>query len=282
MPRVADPRAVHVAARQQPVEGADRVVDHHSPEHLALPEHRLEGVELRGVAALAEAPVVDAQGDVALVGERLRVRHGLQVRPARDELLLPDVVAAAVRVVEDDGRRRAARAPRPGQVRGHGLEAVEVEDPRLEHVAVLLLLSALRRGDRPTPVREVAQHLVEPRPASRRVAVRTAGRRGDRQLGAGRPRPGREGRPQTRPRRLQEIPPHELAHGRPPGCRLSRGAGPATRPSSAPGRPRGGPACPACPPREPRPRAAAASAGPAASSGEWRTRCRPPGTPSRS
>ncbi len=207
-------RGVDVAAAEQPVDGPDRVVDHHSPQDPALPEHRLEGVELRGRAALAEAPVVDREDDVPLLDQGLRVGDRVQVGAAVDELLLADVVAPAVGVVEDDGWARAARSDRASEERGHGLEPVQVEHPRLEDVAAPLLLAALRGADRPLPVGQVAEQLVQAGAPRLRVAVRPAGRGRDRHRGR---RRGREGRAEARPRRLQELPPLDLAHAALPG-----------------------------------------------------------------
>ena len=126
-------RAVSTSGRcDQPVERAQAVVDHHSPQHPALPEHGLEHVELAGVAALAEHPVVDAEDGVAEIGQRLRVRHRLQIGAALEKLLLADGVAAAVRVVEDDAGVRPGALRRPRHVGRNGLDPVEIEVPRLE------------------------------------------------------------------------------------------------------------------------------------------------------
>jgi len=51
--------------------------------------------------------MVDAEDGVAEIGQRLRVRDGLQIGAALQQLLFADGVAAAMRVVEDD-RGRAA------------------------------------------------------------------------------------------------------------------------------------------------------------------------------
>ena len=161
MPSVATRSRIHVGPIDQEVERPQAVVDHHAPEHLALPQHGLERVFFRRVAALAEDPVVDAERDVAAVGQRLRVRRRLQVAAAVDELLLADRVAAAVRVVEEHGRRAARRVARPRDERRHRLDAVQVEDPALEDVAVPLLLADLVLADGPMPVRQLAEQPVQ-------------------------------------------------------------------------------------------------------------------------
>ena len=102
-----------------------------------------------------------AQRDVAEVGQDLGVRHRLQVAAALDELLLADRVAAAVRVIEDDGRRPPGQAPRPRQVGRDGLDPVEVEVPRFEDVAVALFLAALLAADGPLAIGKVAEQRVE-------------------------------------------------------------------------------------------------------------------------
>ena len=57
----ADARGIDVRPRDQPVHRPQAVVDHHAPQHLTFPQHRLEHVGLGRVAALAEHPVIDGQ-----------------------------------------------------------------------------------------------------------------------------------------------------------------------------------------------------------------------------
>jgi hypothetical protein len=158
----------------EPVESAQAVVDHHSPQHVALPEHGLEGIQLARVAALAEDPVVDAEGHVALGRQCLRIRLGLQVASSLDELPLADVVATAVGVVEEDGGRAADELCGAGQVRRHGLEAIQVELPGLEHIAVGVAFVALLRRDRALAVRKIAEQRIKQGPATLGVPEGTA------------------------------------------------------------------------------------------------------------
>ena len=168
MPERPDALRVHVGPLQQHVQGAEAVVDHHAPQDLASPEHQLEHVQLGRVAALAEDPVVDRERDEAEIGQLLRVRLRLQVAAALDELLLADRVAAAVRVVEEHGWKPARRATRAGDVGRHRLDAVEIEHPGLEDVAVVLGLRRLAPGHRARPVRQVSEQCVQLRPSAGR------------------------------------------------------------------------------------------------------------------
>ncbi len=161
MPSVARRALIDVGAGDEPVHRAQAVVDHHAPEHLALPQHGLEHVAFGGVAALAEDPVVDGQGDVAEVGQDFRVRHRLQVAAALDQFLLADRVAAAVRVVEEHGRSPPGQRARPRDIRRHRFDAVEIQRPRLEDVAVPFVFSRSWPADRPLSIRQVAHQRVE-------------------------------------------------------------------------------------------------------------------------
>ena len=113
------------------------------------------------VASLAEDPVVDGQRDIAEVRQHLRVGRWLQVAPAVDEFLLADLVAAAVGVVEEHGRRAAGDLAWSRQVRRNGFDAVEVELPRFEDVPVTLGFAQLASADGPVTVGQVAHQRVE-------------------------------------------------------------------------------------------------------------------------
>ena len=158
-------RRIDVGTLQEHVHGAQAVVDHHPPEDLALQQHRLEHVEFGGVAALAEDPGVDADGDVAEVGQRLGVRRRLQVAAALDELRLADLVAAAVRVAEDDAGRAAGEALRAGDVARDRLDAVQVVAPGLEDVAVALDFPELLARHRARAVGQPSEQAVQLGPA---------------------------------------------------------------------------------------------------------------------
>ena len=111
MPSVAMRDAIDVGPLDEEVERAQAVVDHHSPQHLTLPQHGLERVGFGRVAALAEDPVVDGERDVAETGEFLRVRDRLQIAATVNEFQLADLVAAAMRVVEEHRGNRVRSRP---------------------------------------------------------------------------------------------------------------------------------------------------------------------------
>src|SRR4029450_12496549 len=96
-----------------------------------------------GVAALAEDPVVDRERNAAETGELFRVRHRLQGASSVAELLLAGLFA---RAGEPPGRAFRAR-----QVRGHVLDAVEIEVPGFEHVSLVLFFRSLLPADRAGP-----------------------------------------------------------------------------------------------------------------------------------
>jgi hypothetical protein len=129
------------------------------------------------VTPLAENPRVDAERNVAHLCQLFRIRLWLQIAAPLDELLLADLVAATVRVVEYDTGNASAERARPGEVGGHRLDSIQIEVPGFENVSVTLFLVPFLSADRTLPVRKITQQAVQFAPACIRIAGGPAGRR---------------------------------------------------------------------------------------------------------
>ena len=91
MPSVPRREASTSGPGRQPVEGTQAVVDHHSPQHTALPEHSFHGIELGRL--WLRAPKHQWSIDKATNpggGQRLGIGRGLKVGAPFYELALAD------------------------------------------------------------------------------------------------------------------------------------------------------------------------------------------------
>ena len=97
-----DARLVYIRTRDQIVQGAHTVVDHHAPEHLTLPQHLRKEIVFGASPALAKIPAVDAQGGVTAGAQRCVIGRILQRLAATEKFVLAELVIAAVGVVVED------------------------------------------------------------------------------------------------------------------------------------------------------------------------------------
>ena len=106
----AEPLRIHFGAGCEVREGPEFVEHHHAPEHLAAPEHELEGVFLSAVAvgvvlALTKTPAVDGQRDHSHFSEDGSI-GGLNAGPF-EQLFLAQTVHSRVPVNEEKAGRLA-------------------------------------------------------------------------------------------------------------------------------------------------------------------------------
>ena len=137
-PERADARGIDVRAALQIIERAQAVEDHHSPHDLTRPEHLAKDFSLAAASALAESPGVDAERGVAQLGQRVSVGWSLQHLPPSQQLVFPQDVVAAVRVVVEDDRQGPLPILRSHEIRRDWLDAVEVQHQRLQDVLLAL------------------------------------------------------------------------------------------------------------------------------------------------
>ena len=118
----AEAMGIDLGTAGEVVERADLVEHHHPVEHLAVPEHQLEGVFLSDVSvrvpfALAETPAVDRERHQTVFHAHRRIGR-LHVDAAK-QLLLAQVVHAAVPVDVQQARSgRSGACLESGAVRG--------------------------------------------------------------------------------------------------------------------------------------------------------------------
>jgi len=145
----------------QVVDGPNAVIDHHAPQHLAVPQHLFEELGLCAPAPLPEIPCVATQHAIAQIGQRFSIGRRLQRSPPGDKLILAQLIVATVRVMVEDHRCLTHLTQRPGKVRGHGLDAVQVQYQRLEHIAITFFFTDQRGADGAVAVRDVAEQRIE-------------------------------------------------------------------------------------------------------------------------
>ena len=125
-------------------EGPQLVKHHHSPEHLASPQHQLEGVLLAllpigFVFTLAETPAVNGQRHQAFFRADRRVSrlHAC----ATQQLFFPQVVLARVPMHKKDSGCPRLSAVRNEQHRWNRFDPIKVENQPLECVPIMFLRS---------------------------------------------------------------------------------------------------------------------------------------------
>ncbi len=161
MPTVPSLLGVDVGAADQVVHRLQRVVNHHSPEHAAVPERVLEEIELRAFRALAENPRIEAQRVVTQRSQEFRVRRFAHVLAAFQKFGLADLVAAAVRVIEQHRGKPACLALGPGEICRRGLLAIEVDDELLERVGFPVFRGDELRADLTIARRQFAEQTIQ-------------------------------------------------------------------------------------------------------------------------
>ena len=149
------------SSRHQVVDRADAVVHHHPPHHLAVPEHPLEYGVLRQPAPLAEGPSVDAQRAVAHARQHIGVGRVVQGLASVQQLVLAQLVVAAVGVVVQDVWDSPPCVKGTREIGRHVLLAVQIEHQPLEHIAGASLLVDQPGRDGAVPVGQVPHEVVE-------------------------------------------------------------------------------------------------------------------------
>ena len=152
---------VDIVAAAQIIDGPERIVNHHAPHDLAIPQKLLENGRFRAAPAFAEGPGVDAKDVVSEAGEFDAVGWLLQERLIFDEFEFAGLVLAAVVVVIEDSWAFAFGAGRADEEAGDVLESVEIEEPFFDDHGVALFLANFPGVGGPIARREIAKKLIK-------------------------------------------------------------------------------------------------------------------------
>jgi hypothetical protein len=109
--------------------------------------------------------VINTKNAVPLADEGLAPRGLLLSSAPGDDLLLPDIVLAAVGVIEEDGRELPVGLAGSKEVGGNTFDAVEFKNEFLQDEPFTLFLGNRSGADFATPVGEVSQKAFEFGPA---------------------------------------------------------------------------------------------------------------------
>ena len=137
MPKAPIRVRVDLRPAGQVADGLHLVEHHHAPQHAAAPQHLLESVvfaqaTIGNVLPLGKAPAIDGQRDDAFFGHDRGV--GRQHCAAANELVLAQLIGAAMRVNVDQPRRLGHAFVGQEQQCRHGFQSVEIELQMFERV----------------------------------------------------------------------------------------------------------------------------------------------------